>query len=45
VLTVMLLNPGGVAGAEPADIDVLIVVTDAGLDRGPLYAAANRSQY
>lgn len=34
----------GVAGAEPTDIDVLIVVTDAGLDRGPLYAAADRSQ-
>lgn len=33
----------GVAGAEPADVDVLIVVTDAGLDRGPLYAAADRS--
>lgn len=34
----------GVAGAEPADIDVVVVVTGAGLDRGPLYAAADRSQ-
>jgi hypothetical protein len=26
---------------EPADLDVLVVVTSAGLDRGPLYAAVD----
>jgi predicted nucleotidyltransferase/biotin operon repressor len=34
----------GEPGAEPADLDVLVVVTSAGLDRGPLYAAADRAQ-
>ncbi|MGH3983859.1 MAG: MarR family transcriptional regulator [Pseudonocardiaceae bacterium] len=34
----------GELGAEPADLDVLVVVTNAGLDRGPLYAAADRAQ-
>lgn len=34
----------GEPGTEPADIDVLVVVTGAGLDRGPLYAAADRAQ-
>ena len=34
----------GEPGAEPADLDVLVVVTSGGLDRGPLYAAADRAQ-
>jgi hypothetical protein len=34
----------GNPGAAPADLDVLIVTTNAGLDRRPLYAAADRSQ-
>lgn len=34
----------GEPGTEPADLDVLVVVTGAGLDRGPLYAAADRAQ-
>jgi hypothetical protein len=31
----------GEPGAEPADLDVLVVVTSGGLDRGPLYTAAD----
>lgn len=34
----------GEPGLEPADLDVLVVVTNGGLDRGPLYAAADRAQ-
>ncbi len=34
----------GEPGAELADLDVLVVVTSGGLDRGPLYAAADRAQ-
>ncbi|MGH3874038.1 MAG: MarR family transcriptional regulator [Pseudonocardiaceae bacterium] len=34
----------GEPGAQPADLDVLVVVTSGGLDRGPLYAAADRAQ-
>jgi predicted nucleotidyltransferase len=34
----------GEPGAEPADLDVLVVVTSGGLDRGPLYTAADRAQ-
>jgi predicted nucleotidyltransferase len=34
----------GELGAEPADLDVLVVVTSGGLDRGPLYTAADRAQ-
>jgi predicted nucleotidyltransferase len=34
----------GEPGHDPGDIDVLIVVTDAGLDRDPIYAAADRAQ-
>ena len=34
----------GEPGAEPADLDVLVVVTTPALDRGPLYAAADRTQ-
>lgn len=34
----------GQDGSEPADIDVLVVVTDAAVDRGPIYAAADRAQ-
>lgn len=34
----------GEPGAEPGDLDVLVLATNAGLDRGPLYAAADRAQ-
>ena len=34
----------GEPGAEPADLDVLVVVTSGRLDRGPLYTAADRAQ-
>lgn len=34
----------GEPGHEPGDIDVLVVVTDAGVDREPIYAAADRCQ-
>jgi predicted nucleotidyltransferase len=34
----------GNPGAAPADLDVLVVTTNAGLDRRPLYAAADRAQ-
>lgn len=34
----------GEPGHDPGDIDVLLVVTDAGLDRDPIYAAADRAQ-
>jgi predicted nucleotidyltransferase len=34
----------GERGAEPGDLDVLVVVTGGGLDREPLYAAADRAQ-
>jgi predicted nucleotidyltransferase len=34
----------GEPGAEPGDLDVLVVVTSGGLDREPLYAAADRAQ-
>ncbi|MGH4022224.1 MAG: MarR family transcriptional regulator [Pseudonocardiaceae bacterium] len=34
----------GEPGAAPADLDVLVVVTSGVLDRGPLYAAADRAQ-
>lgn len=33
----------GEAGPEPVDIDVLVVVEDAGVDREPIYAAADRA--
>lgn len=33
----------GEPGADPADIDVLVVVEDAGMDRGAIYAAADRA--
>lgn len=34
----------GEPGPEPGDPDVLVVVTSGELDRGPLYAAADRAQ-
>jgi DNA-binding Lrp family transcriptional regulator len=34
----------GEPGHDPGDIDVLLVVTDAGLDRDLIYAAADRAQ-
>lgn len=34
----------GEPGHDPGDIDVLVVVTDAGVDRETIYAAADRSQ-
>lgn len=33
----------GEPGPDPADIDVLVVVEDAGMDRGSIYAASDRS--
>jgi len=33
----------GENGPEPADIDVLVVVGDTGIDREPIYAAADRA--
>lgn len=33
----------GEVGPEPADIDVLVVVEDATMDREPIYAAADRA--
>lgn len=33
----------GEIGPDPADIDVLVVVEDAGIDREPIYAAADRA--
>ncbi len=32
----------GEPGSDPADIDVLVVVEDAGMDRGSIYAASDR---
>lgn len=34
----------GEPGTEPADLDVLVIVSSAKVDRGPLYAAADRAQ-
>lgn len=33
----------GEPGPEPADIDILVVVEDAGTDREPIYSAADRA--
>ena len=33
----------GEPGPDPADVDVLVVVEDAGMDRGSIYAAADRA--
>jgi len=34
----------GEEGTDPADIDVLVVVTTSGVDRHPIYTAADRAQ-